>query len=474
MTFKRGVPYNFTGPSYQSRSRPLSSQKTQNFYHQIVEEGSSQYVLHSWPGLKSESSVTAGASRGQHTMKGVAYRVVGQTLYSFDSAGAHTTIGTVPGATRLVMTDDGLNLVMVDPGVSVYIYNGSSIVLVTNANIIGAIAATFINNQVVYTKPDFFVVAAVGDPTTANGLDQAGAESQPDDLLHAYAFQQLVYMIGTESNEPYWNSSTGNPPFERMDGQIMEVGMSATHSVANTDEAMYWLGDDYAVYRASGGIKQRISSVALSHAITGYSMITDAVGSTLTLEGQNFYLLTFPAACKTWCLAEALGDKGWFELSSGTNGGVYQAPSAFSAYGKTWLSDASNGALYSLDIDAYTNNGNAIQRQRVGGAIDGKMAGAPGAEVEIDGMKIIMETGVGLISGQGEDPKIVLELSFDGGYTWNQMGWADVGRLGERKVQVQFDFMETFHSAIPRITTTDPVHYTIFGATVNLRRTGGK
>ncbi len=472
MRFRRGIKYNFTGPSYQSRSRALSSQKTKNFYQQIAEEGKEQFVLHSWPGLPLSSTVAGGVDRGTRSVKGVPYRVVDQTLYSFNASGIHTTIGTIPGLARLIMTDDGINLVLVDPGIAVYVYDGTTITQVTNANIVGAIAATFLNNQIIYTKPDFFVVATVGDPTTANGLDQAGAESQPDDLIHAYAFQQLAYMFGDKSIEPFWNSGTGRPPLERIDGQILEVGTAATHSIANTDEALYWLGSDCAIYRASGGQSERVSSTAISNAIEGYGTINDAVGYTLTFEGHNFYILSFPTENKTWALSEELGKKGWFELSSGTNDGIYQIQSHIAAHGKNWMMDADNGNLYTLAIDTYQNNSETIQRQRVGSSIDGGMVGAVGAEIQIDGLKLIMQTGTGLISGQGENPLIALELSFDGAATWVPQGWARIGRLGNSNIQVVFDFVVTCYDCIPRITATDPVHYSVFSATIDIRTTG--
>tara|TARA_R110000851_G_scaffold105683_1_gene224282 strand:+ start:2887 stop:3165 length:279 start_codon:yes stop_codon:yes gene_type:complete len=50
MTFQT-VPINITGPSYQSRSRALSSQIAQNFYQQFNEAGKEKYVLLSFPGL---------------------------------------------------------------------------------------------------------------------------------------------------------------------------------------------------------------------------------------------------------------------------------------------------------------------------------------------------------------------------------------------------------------------------------------
>lgn len=405
-------------------------------------------------------------------MREIGFRVAGTALYSFDKNGVHTSLGSIPGTQRCVFTDDGTNLVIVDPGVAVYVYNGSTITTVTDTIIAGAIAATFINSQIVYTKPNLFIFANVGDPTTANGLNAANAESQPDDLVRAYAFQQSIYMVGVRSNEPWWNTGEGNPPADRIDGQIMEVGCAATHSVASTDEFLYWLGDDQAVYQATGGTKSRVSSTAISHAISTYSRIDDAIGYTFTFEGDNFYALHFPTANKSWCLSESLGKKGWFEISSGTNGGSYQGTTLINVYNKNFVFDADNGNLYELDIFTFQNNGEVIQRRRIMSSINGDLLGKKGARVQMSRFEIFMEKGVGLISGQGEDPKIMIEISFDGGRSWAEKGFIRIGRMGEFDLRVELFATDTFLDAIFRITTSDPVPYEFYSGAIDLRLAG--
>lgn len=462
-----------TGPSYQSRSRPLSSQQTKNFYHVVVEEGKEQYVLHSWPGLKLSGS-GVGADRGAINFAGVGYRITDQNLYRFDKSGIHTLIGStgdIPGTNRMIMDDDGENLIIT--GVDgQFIYDGSTISTITDLNIVGSTACTFLNSQMIYTNDPLFVVADPNTPTTASGLNAGSAESKPDGLVRAYAFQQNVYMFGTESTEPYWNPGTGNPPIERIDGQIFEVGCAAVHSVTNTDDFMYWLGDDNAVYQATGGQRQRISTSAISHAIESYSDVSDAIGNTVTFEGINFYILTFPTANKTWCLNESLGKNGWLELSSGTNGGIWQGSTIVNVYGKNFVCDNTNGNLYELDIDTFTNNNETIQRRRITSSANGKVLGAPGNRVQWSRLEVIMEQGVGLISGQGENPQIMLEISFDGGRSWTEKGWARIGRMGEHTLRVEFYGLDSGYDMIFRLTTSDPVPYEIYSAAIDLRLAG--
>lgn len=474
MSFQKNIPINLTGPSYLSRSTPLSSQQTKNFYHAVVEEGKDQYVLHSFPGLKLKGTApNLGADRGVRNFAEVGYRIAGTKLYRFDSAGTHVEIGDIPGSDRMIIDDDGKNLIITG-GSGQFIYNGFNIDPITDSNIIGSTANGFINSQIIYTNPitELFVLANPLDPSTANGLNAAKAESKPDKLVRAYPFKQNVYMLGQRTVEPYWNSGVGNPPLDRIDGQIFEIGLDAIHSVANTDQFLYWLGDDKAIYQAVGGQRQRISTTAISHALSTYTVTNDAIAYSFTMEGMNFYAISFPTADKTWCLNESLGKNGWFELSSGIDGGIYQGSSLVNVYGKNFVADATNGNLYELDLDTYTNNDETLHRRRITSSVNGKLLNSPGSRIQMSRLEFIMEKGVGLITGQGEDPKIIVDVSIDGGKSWIAGGFVRIGRLGETTLRVEFFSLISGYDFMFRISTSDGVPYHIYSGVIDVRLAG--
>ncbi len=159
-------------------------------------------------------------------------------------------------------------------------------------------------------------------------------------------------------------------------------------------------------------------------------------------------------------------------MSADTSGGRYNINSIVSVYGKTLLGHRSNGELYELDIDNFTLNGSALQRRRVFTSINGGVIGAPGKRVQISRLELILETGVGVISGQGEDPLIMLEYSTDGGKSWDEGDWMQIGRLGQTNIRAEWFSMISFYDLIVRITTSDPVDYSIYQGAVDLRLAG--
>lgn len=470
MTFQT-FPVDVAGPSYQSRTRPVSSQATINFYRESDQNNKSPDLLHSWPGEKLISQVT-GKDRGQHIMAQVVYRVAGSTLYEIRGANSIDR-GTIEGTERCIFANDGENMFIVNAGnVQQYSSASNEVTPVTDPDIAGSIAVDFLNNQFIYTKPNLFIISDVGNGASASGLNAAQAESQPDDLVRAYVFDQIVYMLGELTTEPWYNSGSGSPPFERIDTQMMSIGLGATHSVTHNDNFMYWLGDDRQVYQAAGGTAQRISTKAIAHAIEGYTTVSDAVGMTLTLEGQNFYILTFPAENQTWALNESLGFEGWFQLSADTERGKWNITSHSYLSGCHFIADELNGKLYELDLNTFTNDGGVIQRTRVMSSLHGGMIGHPGKNVQMSRFELIMDVGVGLITGQGEDPKIMINFSIDGGKSFTKGDYVEVGRLGDTKVRVEWWALETFYDLIIELVTSDPVHYTIMSGAIDVRLAG--
>lgn len=471
MTYKL-TPLNITGPSYKDRSRPISVQETRNLYHEYIEEGQGQYVLHSFPGFTAFGSVGANPDRGMTVMDGVVYRVVHNALYSVSSVGTHTTIGTIGGVGRCTFANDGDNLFITDGVGGVYWYNKSALVTVTDPDIVGSTSVDILNNQFIYTKPTLFIVSDVGDGSSASGLNAAGAEVKPDKLVRAYVYDQLIYLFGEKSVERWYNTGTGSPPVARYQGQLTEVGCSSAQSIANTANYVYWLGDDRSIWRERGGAAEKISSSAIANAIEGYTAVSDSYAFVFTLQGMEFYAITFPAENKTFCLNETLGRKGWFELSSGDEGGAWSASSLVFSGGKNLVSDIASGDVWVLDIDAYDQGGVAMVRRRVTAPVSGISLGSPGKRMQMNRVEVLLEKGVGLISGQGEDPRVMVEVSTDGGKSYGPATWMRIGRLGETQLKAETWLTKSFYEAVFRFTITDPVNLSIYGGAIDLQAAG--
>lgn len=469
----KALPIQIAGPWYTSRSGQLASMKTINYYMEANQGAKTEYALMPFPGLRTVSNVL-GVSRGMHQMVEVGYRVVGQKLYSFDSSGVHTELGDVPGTGRCIFDDDGINLFIVtDKNVYKYSSTTGTIANVTSVNIGSPNSVSYLNDKFVYDRGqgNDFAVSNVGAGDTVNSANIAGAISDPDDLLRCYAFRQTMWFYGSRTIEPWYDKGVGSPPLDRIDGQIQTVGLGAVYSLSSNDNAMYFLGDDRQVYQFNGAAKTRISSTAISNEIESYAKVSDAIGWCFTLQGHNFYAITFPSERKTWCVNEEFGQSGWFELRGGVGGGVYPATGLVWVYDKNWLEDAT-GNLLCLDVNYFENSGDPIERVRVLAPISGDLIGKPGQRLQISRVELIIEKGIGTIAGQGEDPKIMIEPSYDGGKTFNEGSWVRIGRLGEFTIKAEWDQVVSFYDLVLRIRITDPVFSSLHSAAVHIKEGG--
>lgn len=464
------IPLNITGGTYKHKSLPLSAQVTRNFWPQLQQENStkSPYVLEVWPGKKVFGSSQGSRCRGMKEHKGTLYKVTDTTLYTVASDGAHTPRGTITGSGRCVIEGIGDKVVIAAEG-KAYEYDpsGPTLTTITDPDLETPNSCAHLNNQMIYDGDGGrFGVSNVGDATSIGGLNYATAESNADDTLRVYTFDQLLYVLGEKTIETWWNSGTGNPPFDRVEGGIIQTGIGAIYSVANSANWIYFLGDDNQVYRMRSGSIEAILPQPIAREVAGYSLVSDAVGFCMNLDGQWFYIITFITANKTFAYPE---NGEIFELSSGNEGGKDKMASYAFAYRKHLVGDFDSGNIFELDMDTYDDNGDAIIRTRDTGPLHGGLVGAPGKSIEVNRFELLMETGVGLLSGQGKDPKVMLSWSDDGGRTFSTEQQGSVGGSGQFMKKVEwFGLGSTSDARIFRIRTSDPVHFCIHSAAVDV------
>jgi hypothetical protein len=78
----------------------------------------------------------------------------------------------------------------------------------------------------------------------------------------------------------------------------------------------------------------------------------------------------------------------------------------------------------------------------------------------IDEVFLDMDTGQGIQSGEGSDPKLMMQVSKDGGRTWGNERMASLGRVGQyRGPRVVFRRLGSARDFVFKFTLTDPVPF---------------
>jgi Phage stabilisation protein len=471
------VPVPFATNSYQSRSLPLSAQDCKNlFAEKAPADAKSQIVLFGTPGLTQFTTAGSGPIRLLYEMAGSLYAVSKDQLYSISSSGTATLIGTLAGPERtdyrIDAADNGTQLVLVNSGTgwaSVYNRSTNTLSAITDQDFPRASSVTYVDGYHVFTRPSTgqFFISDLLEATAFDALDFATAEIYPDFLVRAFVDHRELWLFGDQSVEIWANVGAADFPFQRLSGTVIEKGCAAGGSVAKLDNSLFWLGHDRVIYRAAGYQPQRVSTHAIEYAMEGYGTVSDAMAFAHTMEGHSFYTLTFPSVPVTWVYDGSTGL--WHRRESrdsiGRGIGRWRVNSYARCYGRQLAGDFESNKIYTLSLDAFTEDGTPLARVAVSPPLQ-----AMGDRMFMPRVDLIVETGVGLSTGQGSDPQAMLQWSDDGGRSWSNEHWATLGAVGAYRRHARWYRCGSFDERYLRLTISDPVRIAILGASAELTK----
>ncbi len=460
------LPIPIVGQSYRDRAAQVSNQTTKNIYPKIDRNGQS-ISLQGWPGLKLWTTLTdTAAVRGLGTMQKTLYSVSGTTLAEIDEEKNETTYtGEIPGEEALTITNDGTNLI-ISTSIAQYTATagGGAVTQISAAGVSNS--AGFMDRRIIYQQSSGrFASADVGDPSTVNGLNFATAESFPDDIERLFTYQKYMWLFGSESAEPWFFNGSGSPPYVVNRNGVIRYGSAGRLSVGEISDYIYFLDQWRRPQRILGlQVPEFIGNSALGAEWRSYDKVDDCQIYTLSFDHQDFVIYIFPLAQKTWGYHVESG--WWFEL--GTEG-RYLMSSQARVYNKNLVGDFhQTGKIFELDFDTFTEDGNTVIRQRDSALIDGALYQMPGKRLTLNRLELVFEAGVGLTTGQGSDPEVMVRISKDGGRTFGNEMIGKLGVSGSDRLRVEFNALGQYKDFVIRVTMSDPVQFALISANADI------
>ncbi len=297
----------------------------------------------------------------------------------------------------------------------------------------------------------------LNDGLTFLATDIATAEGDPDDLVGMIWNRRELWLFGAETTEIWFNTGNLDFPFQRVEGGFIERGCAAAFSIAEDDNAVFWLGDDRVIYRADGYVPHRVSHHAIEEAFRDYAVVSDACAFIYTMGGHKFYVLTLPSEDVTWVYDITTGL--WHERQS-KDIGRWRVSAHADAYGKHLVGDFEHGRVGELDLDTYAEWGETLQ-----GLATGPVAHADRARISHNRFEIDVEAGTGLTTGQGSDPQVWLAYSDDGGYTFSaRKPYRGIGKIGAYRQRLRWLRLGMARQRIYKVMVSDPVKRSIIAA----------
>lgn len=464
--------FAFVGPSYEAANPLQDCQRLINWYPEIDKnkDAKSVIALLGTPGLISAAS-GSGEVRGGWVLPGnrKAVVVIGCTAYLFYGSGL-ISIGTLStSAGSVSIRDNGsAGVVAIVDGTNIYSYNTSNGVW----NVVGAPAGrvAFIDGWFVFNKPgtqQFFT-----SPLYWNGTDAfdstyyALKDSSSDNLVSLIENNRELWLIGERTTEIWYDAGNQYFPFSRLQGASMEVGCAAPATVCKTGKGLIWLArsmrGENAVIVTQDYQYAPVSTPAVSYQISQYTTVEDATAYVYTQEGHEFYVLNFPTADVTWVYDLTTGM--WHQRASfDTSFHRHRSNCGFNMNDTVYVGDYANGTIWEMTRDAYTDGGNPLVSVRRTPHVWDQ---GERNRVSNTWLQIEFTPGVGLQSGQGSDPQIMLRMSDDAGFTWGNEHWTSIGKAGQYKNRAVFRRLGMARDRVYEVTISDPVPRDVVGATL--------
>lgn len=469
----------FIGPTYTLSHPSAGVQRLVNLYPEVHEAGPRKGNVARFvgtPGLRLRATLGDGPIRGVHRAStGQLFVVSGANLYEvFSHWASQLRSGSLASSTgRVSMADDGTRVLIADGGSTTFqapLAAGSAVAAVADADCPGGHVA-WQDNYFIHTVPNTgrFAISDL-NAITYDPLETATAEGRPDRLVSLLSVNQNLWLFGEQTTEVWWNSGDADFPFARNQSAFIEMGTVSAGSCVRARNGVVWVGSDErgrgTVWHAMGLSPSRISTHAVEHALAGYSRLSESSAFAYQQGGHEFYQLSVPDG-GTWCFDFSTGL--WHERSylSSTGEKPHRASCGTVAFGEVVVGDRENGKLYTYDLAYYSDDGDPIRRVRQTPHISQNEK-----RIRFNAFELLTEPGVGLASGQGSAPVVLLSWSDDGGHTWSNEHETGLGAGGQYQNRARWHRLGTSRDRVFRVAMSDPVSVSWLGAEIDAVQLG--
>ncbi|CAM0676497.1 packaged DNA stabilization protein [Acinetobacter baumannii] len=456
----------FVGPSYHMKDWAVDCQRTLNLYPQTVESGNAPQIsaLLPTPGLIAKYELS-GPVRGLYTTSAGMLAVVGSKLYLLNKQAEE--IGEILGTRNVYFADNRIDVLIVgNPHTYVFNFSSKKLTTLTGGGFLGATDVTFLDSRFIVLNPESDQIQWSGLLNTEfSALGYATAEANSDRLVRIFTQSEQLWLIGEKTTEIWHSTGNKDQPYLRVSGASINCGCIAKNSLAQFGTGLIWLSQtdvgDGQVVLTEGYQVKRISNHAMEQEFASYERLDDAVAYSYQQEGHSFYMLSFPTANKTWCFDGSTGmwhERSYYNLSSQHERHRSQVHCFHK--GKHYVGDHTNGIIYELSLDAETDNGRMIMRERTTPVLNPK-----GQRLIFDALEIFIQAGQKV----NREPIVMLDWSDDQGQTWSFDQQETLGKVGEWKKRIIFRRLGQSFNRVFRLRVTDSSRLVITGAQARVR-----
>lgn len=390
----------------------------------------------------------AGVKRCIEKNAGIYYVVIDNKFATWNGT-TYTERGTMDSSTgRCTMVFDDNGDVLISDGATAYHWDGTTFSEPDTNGWIGPL--TFLGGFAVGNTPGTgqFKWSAVNDMQAWDGLDFATAEGKPDVLVRVFEAQTELWLFGSETIEVWPLSGGTDAPFQR--NASIDRGCGAALSVVAEDNSIFWLGDDWIIYRGDGFRPMAVSNPSVQYAISKVPesarslceafSYTDGFNKFVTFNFPGYLTLQLNVATQFWNVVRTFWRDDWDILGAQyTNCDLYLTSTGFAR----------------LVRGINTDNGDVFER----GGISPQLA-AGNNRVVLRSFFLDVEVGR---AAEGIEPQVMMRKARDG-ITFGNERWRSLGVIGEYHHRAIWRACGVGRRMTVEVWFTDDAEFSIMGA----------
>lgn len=321
-------------------------------------------------GLKEFRDIGSGPIRGMFRVKGTVFVASGSKLFAVTLSGS-TELGDIGGYRDLVKFaangTDVNQIIVISEQVGFTYDDTNGLQEITDPDFNADYSVASLNQIFWVNKRDSneFQGSSTANGTDWPALRVASAEQSPDPVVYLSQKKSAIWVMGTRTCE-YWQTDTSDVdvPLRPVLGATIERGVGSQKSVAEYQDSIFFIADDFSVYQIDGTSSRKISDISLEYAINGdgftagYINPQNAEGFFVDHPSHKLYVLTFIENKITWVFDLTTGL--WHKRSSKETG-YWRGRTSVLAFNKVLVGDAVTGKIWELDENTYTEGGAEIE-----------------------------------------------------------------------------------------------------------------
>lgn len=307
-------------------------------------------------------------------------------------------------------------------------------------------------------------LSGLEDFSTWDPLDVFQRSDAADKWLAMTIAHKEIWLLGSQTSSVYFNSGDGDNPFIPNPNVLIQRGIGAPRSLALLNGSPIWLADDLTLRYAQGYTPQRVSNHAFEYQISQYATVLDAEGEIYNEQGHQIYVINFPTANHSWAYDLTSGlmhERGpW----NGLDYDVMDVRSFINAQEMNLVLSRDGDGVYRMSQDVFveTDGVTGMVRERRAPHLVQTLNW-----IRYSHIRFLLEVGIGLTTGQGSDPQLMLSWSDDGGHSFSQEVLLSAGALGAYNILVELWQLGRGRDRVFKLRASDPIPWRLADAYID-------